>query len=147
MYMDKNVIFEDYPYKTDKTIKNIFWAFLIFIILFIILGIIMIIEGVIKNDNEEIGTSILPFALAMMLLYFILSLRNRKLFIYSNHISIYSIFGKEKIYETNTKLMTIHVNYTRSMISGIELTFIDRNYHKICSYTLLEFYIPQKIRT
>ncbi|QVK17679.1 hypothetical protein KHQ81_12635 [Mycoplasmatota bacterium] len=136
--MDDNVLFEYYPYKTDKTIKVGYWVFIFVFIGLIITGILMIIEGLIKKDNVEIISSIMPFVFAISMFFLLLSFKNRELQIFSDHISIYSIFRKEKIYKLNTKLMTIQVNYTTARNRGFKLTFLDSNCSKICSYILLE---------
>ena len=142
--MDENILFEYYPYKIDKTIKVFFWVLCISFVGLIITSLGMIIEGLFKEDYIEILSSIIPFLLAILNLYYLLFLRNSKLQIFSNHISIYSLFGKEKKYELDTKLMTIRVNYTVARKRGFKLTFLDNKFSKVCSYVLLESMTSQR---
>ena len=142
--MDENILFEYYPYKIDKTIKVFSWVFCISFVGLIITSLGMIIEGLFKEDYIEILSSIIPFLLAILNLYYLLFLRNSKLQIFSNHISIYSLFGKEKKYELDTKLMTIRVNYTVARKRGFKLTFLDNKFSKVCSYVLLESMTSQR---
>lgn len=142
--MDESILFEYYPYKIDKTIKVFFWVFCISFVGLIITSLGMIIEGLFKEDYIEILSSIIPFLLAILNLYYLLFLRNSKLQIFSDHISIYSLFGKEKKYELDTKLMTIRVNYTIARKRGFKLTFLDSKSSKVCSYVLLESMTSQR---
>ena len=84
------------------------------------------------------------FLLCQSVLFALLTLKNKRLRIYSDRITTLSLFGKERIYKLNTKKMTIVVTYTDMWSRGIKLTFLARNKRKSFPMSCLNLQIPIK---
>jgi len=137
--IEKQPLFENYPYRDDKRLRISYWIIFVFYLILISLALYVFILGFTDKDEKLFYVGLGVFLLCQSVLFALLTLKNKRLRIYSDRITTLSLFGKERIYKLNTKKMTIVVTYTDMWSRGIKLTFLARNKRKILSHVMLEF--------